>query len=128
MKVVFLSDDFPPQSFGGAGISTYDLARGMQKAGHEIFVITTCRKRELAGTSHADGLTIHTILSNYDPKWRWYISLNNKSTVVQVEALLSEIQPDIVHINNVHFYLSYHCFKLAKKYARGTVFTARDVM
>ncbi|MSU74468.1 hypothetical protein EXS57_01680 [Candidatus Kaiserbacteria bacterium] len=25
MKITFLSDDFPPQSFGGAGISTYEL-------------------------------------------------------------------------------------------------------
>src|SRR3989344_2974248 len=51
MRIVFLSDDFPPQSFGGAGISTYDLACGMKNAGHKVFVITTCRKESDAGES-----------------------------------------------------------------------------
>src|SRR3989344_117193 len=128
MKILFLSDDFPPQSFGGAGISTYDLARGMKKAGHEVFVITTCRKESESGELNYDGLKVFRIASNYPGRWRSYVSLYNKPVVRQVKKLLQRIRPDVVHANNIHFYLSYHALKLSKRYARVVVITFRDVM
>ncbi len=128
MKIVFLSDDFPPQSFGGAGISTYELARGMQRAGHKVFVITTCRDAADAKTLVYDGLTIHRIASNYHPRWRFYRNLWNVPAVRKVAVLLKEIRPDVVHANNIHYYLSYRCLKVAKRYAPAVVFTARDHM
>ena len=128
MKILFLSDDFPPQSFGGAGISTYELAEGMHKAGHAVYVITTCRKESGAGESSYKGLTVFKIASNYDGRWRWYVSLYNRPVVAKVKDLLNNIQPDVVHINNIHHYLSYHCFKIAKQGGAVVVFTARDVM
>jgi len=70
MKIVFLQDDFPPQSFGGAGFSTYELARGMRELGHEVYVITACRTSAEAGESTYDDLTVFTIVSNYAPRWR----------------------------------------------------------
>ncbi|HRZ30068.1 MAG TPA: glycosyltransferase family 4 protein [Candidatus Paceibacterota bacterium] len=128
MKIIFLSDDFPPQSFGGAGISTYDLAIGMKEAGHQVFVITTCRKKDEAGEFNFNGLEVFKIASNYPGKWRSYLSLYNPFVVWRVKELLKKIKPDVVHVNNVHFYLSYYCLKLAKKYSKVVVFTARDVM
>lgn len=128
MRIVFLSDDFPPQSFGGAGISTYDLAAGMKKAGHEVFVITTCRRVSEAGEVKYNGLTVFKIASDYPGKWRWYVSLCNWPVVRQVKKILSEIKPDIVHVNNIHFYLSYASIRAAKKYAKAVVWTGRDVM
>lgn len=128
MKIVFLSDDFPPQSFGGAGISTYELALGMKKTGQEVFAITTCRNKSEAGESDYNGITVFNIASNYDKRFRAYISINNRPVVRRVEEILKKIQPDVVHANNIHFYLSYRCLKTAKKYARTIVFTARDTM
>lgn len=128
MKIIFLSDDFPPQSFGGAGISSYELAAGMKKAGHQVYVITTCRKAEEAGESDYFGLGVFRIASDYPGRWRWYAGLNNPPAVRQVGELLKKIKPDIVHVNNVHFYLSYRSIKTARQYARAVVFTARDVM
>jgi glycosyltransferase involved in cell wall biosynthesis len=128
MKIVFLSDDFPPTSYGGAGISTFDLARGMNDAGHEVSVITTCRNKTDAGESEYEGLRVYKIASNYAPRWRAFVSLNNRPVVREVEKIFASIKPDVVHVNNVHFYLSYKCIKVAKKYARKVVFTARDVM
>lgn len=128
MKILFLSDDFPPQSFGGAGISTYDLAIGMKNTDHDVFIITTCRKESEAGETDYQGLKIFKIASDYSNKWRWYLSLYNRPVVSRVEEILKEIKPDVVHVNNIHFYLSYYCLKLAKKYSKAVVFTARDVM
>lgn len=128
MKILFLSDDFPPESFGGAGISTYELAVGMKTAGHEVFVVTTCRSRADAGASEHHGLKIFKIASDYPGKWRWYVSLNNRPVVQQVEVLLKNIAPDMVHVNNIHLYLSYRSIRVAKRYAKVVVWTARDVM
>lgn len=128
MKIVFLSDDFPPNSFGGAGISTFELAEGLHRAGHEVQVVTTSRKKEEAGTRDLNGLTVHTIYSSYPGEWRWYVSLYNPPTVRAVKKLFKEIQPDVVHAHNIHQYLSYACLPLARRYAKTVVWTARDVM
>lgn len=128
MRILFLSDDFPPQSFGGAGISTYELALGMRKAGHDVFVITTCRKESEAGESDYHGIKVFKIASDYHERWRAYVSLYNGPVVKRVEKLLKNIKPEVVHAHNIHFYLSYHCLKTAKRYAKAVVFTARDVM
>ncbi len=128
MKILFLQDDFPPQSFGGAGISTYELAIGMKNAGHEVFIITTCRSEADAGETEYHGLRIFKIASDYSLRWRFYVSLYNFPILRKVEVLLKEIKPDVVHANNIHLYLSYYCLKLAKQYARVVVFTARDTM
>lgn len=128
MKVLLLQDDFPPISFGGAGISTYELAIGMKKAGHEVFVITTVRNESEAGRAEYDGLTVFKIASDYHERWRAWRSLYNPPVVRQVERILKEIRPDVVHANNIHYHLSYHCLKVAKKYAQAVVLTFRDTM
>lgn len=128
MKIVFLHDNPPDQGFAGATISTYDLARGVAKLGHQVSVITTCREVREAGESDYHGLKVFKIASNYPGRWRAYLSLYNPSVVKQVEILLKKIKPDVVHAHNIHFYLSYHCLKIAKKYAKTVIFTARDVM
>lgn len=128
MKIVFLQDDFPPESFGGAGISTYELARGMKKAGHDVYVITTCRLEKDAGESDVDGLRVFKITSNYHQRWRSYRSLWNTPVTHVVKKILKRIRPDVVHINNVHMHLSFYCFLLARRYAQTVVFTARDTM
>ncbi|MBT6335009.1 MAG: glycosyltransferase family 4 protein, partial [Candidatus Magasanikbacteria bacterium] len=128
MKILFLQDDFPPQSFGGAGISTYDLAHGMKKAGHEIFVVTTCRKESDAGELDYQGLKVFRIVNNYSGRWRAYLSLYNRKSNYQLEELLKKIKPDVVHANNIHFYLSYHSLKVSKRYAKVVVITLRDAM
>ena len=128
MKILFLQDDFPPQSFGGAGISAYELALEMKKAGHEISVITTCRNQNEEGKTDYDGLTVFKIASNYSERWRWYLSLYNCGVVKKVEKILSELSPDVVHVHNIHTHLSYYSLKLAKRHARATVMTFRDVM
>lgn len=128
MKILFLQDDFPPQSFGGAGISTYELALKMKQLGHEVFVITTTRKESEMGESYYNGLKIYKIISNYHDRWREYVSLYNRQVIPTLTEILKNIHPDVIHINNVHSHLSYYSLKLAKKYSKAVIFTARDTM
>ncbi len=128
MKIIFLSGDFPPQSFGGAGISTYKIALGMKDVGHDVYAITTCREKMNAGFFEYNGIKVFRIQSNYNPRWRAWLSLYNPSVIREVKEIFKKVEPDVVHANNIHFHLSYHCLKIAKKYAKVVVWTARDVM
>jgi len=128
MKILILTDDFPPQAFGGAGFSSFCLAQGLKKAGHEIFVITTCQDKSGRGSEDYQGLKVFRIFANYHERWRAYLSLYNPQTVGRVREIIKEIEPDIVHVNNIHTYLSYYCLKIAKHYSKAVFLTARDVM
>lgn len=128
MKVVFLSDDFPPASFGGAGISTFEIAVEVKKAGHEVCIITTCRSAQDAGESEYEGLRVIKIASDYHERWRAWVSLYNPPVIREIKTLLKGLKPDVVHANNVHKYLSYHCLKVAKQNTKVVVWTARDAM
>jgi len=128
MKILILQDDFPPQTFGGAGRSTFDLAKGLQGAGHQVFVITACPKKADEGSVDYQGLKVFRIYTNFHKRWRAYLSLYNPQTVKKVKEIIVEMNPDIIHANNIHSYLSYYCFKIAKKLKKPVFFTARDVM
>lgn len=128
MKIVILSDDFPPRSFGGAGIIASTQAVELTKRGHDVSVITTVQDRTLEKTTTRDGVIIHEIYSNYSQRWRDYVSIYNPQTVSKVKKILKDIQPDIVHVHNVHIHLSYHVFSLAKSYSKGVFMTAHDSM
>lgn len=128
MEILILTDDFPPQSFGGAGISTHDLARGLQKAGHQVSVITTCQEKSNEAVSDEQGLKIFRIFADFHERWQPYLGLYNPQTARKVRGIIKEINPDIVHASNLHSYLSYHCLKIAKKIGKPVFLTARDTM
>jgi len=128
MKILILQDDFPPLAFGGAGYSTFYLACGLRKAGHQVFVITACQKKEDEGNIDYQGLKVFRIFSKYHERWRAYLSLYNPQVVKKFRAIIQEINPDVVHANNIHFHLSYHCLKIAKQYNKAVFLTARDIM
>lgn len=128
MKIIFLSDDFPPRSFGGAGIIAFNIAKNLQKRGHEVFVVTTTQDRSSEGESTYEGLKIFKIYSSYHPQWRAYLSIYNPRVVKKVHKIIRQISPDIVHAHNIHTHISYFSLKIARRYARGVFLTAHDAM
>lgn len=128
MRILILSDDFPPQSFGGAGFSTFYLSRGLQKAGHEVFVITVCQKKSGEGWSDYQGLKVFHVFADYHERWRAYLSLYNPRLAGRVKELIKDVNPDIVHAHNIHYYLSFHSLKSAKELGKPVFWTARDAM
>ena len=128
MKILFLSDDFPPDNFGGAGVVAYGLAKAIKKLGHDICVVSTTQDRSKEGNYVQDGLRIYKIYSRYHRRWRAYLSLYNPQTVKKVSKIISSIKPDVVHAHNIHYHLSYYCLKIAKKIGAKVFLTAHDVM
>lgn len=128
MKILFLSDEFPPNSLGGSGIVAYNLAKELKKSGHEIYILTTIRNKTEEKNIEFEGLKVYQIYSNYHERWRAWLSLYNPQTVLKVKNIIKEIKPDVINNHNVHQHLSYHCLKIAKKYAKAVFLTAHDVM
>lgn len=128
MKILFLSDDFPPNSLGGAGVVAYNLAKTIKELNHDVYVISTTQDKGKEGSSTQDGLKLHKIYSQYHRRWRAYLSLYNPQTVDKVKKIISDIKPDAVHVHNLHYHLSYHCLKIAKKSGAKVFLTAHDTM
>ena len=128
MKILILSDKFPPKSFGGAITIAFNLAKGLQVQGHKIFVITTVQDKDEVEKSEFANLNIFRIYINPYKYFKKWLTLYNPKAILEIKKIIQEIKPDIVHIHNIHQYLSYYCFKIAKKYAKAVFLTTHDVM
>jgi glycosyltransferase involved in cell wall biosynthesis len=127
MRIVILQDDFPPNSFGGAGVVALNAARELQKRGHDVLVVTTVRKGKEGETSY-QGVRVKTIASDYPLRFQAYVSLWNAPVVRKVKQILEEFKPDVVHAHNVHAYLSYGSLVAANKLGARVVLTCHDVI
>lgn len=128
MKIVVLQDDLPPYHVGGGGVIAYRLAKEFVRRGHEVIAITTVQDRAHAGSELVDGMKVVRLYSSYHPRLRAYKSLYNSAVLRDVERLLKQYAPDIVHVHNVHTHLSYYSLVLARRYGRKVVMTEHDAM
>ena len=128
MKILILSDFFPPEKRDGAGIAAYRLAKEFLNSGHKVSVITICDNKQNQGFSEYDGMKIYKICSNYDLRFRSYISLWNPKIVKKLEEIIKKINPDIVHAHNIHLRLSYKSLEIAKRNSARVFLTIHDLM
>ena len=112
MKVLILSDPFPPHAPGGAGAATYALCRGLARAGAEVTVISVHQERGQGVIRDDLEFPVYRVYSRYPLRWVAYLSLYNPMTLPHVARLLDELHPDVVHAHNVHVHLSYASLRL----------------
>lgn len=128
MKILFLSDDFPPGSRGGAEVNAFNLAQALRAKGHAVFVIAATQDKKQIGWREYEGLKIYRIYSSYHRFFTHYFAVYNPFMAREVERIMREIRPDIAHAHNIHAYISFYSLKLARRYARGVFLTAHDTM
>lgn len=128
MKILYLQDDFPPRSAGGAGVIALNLALEMKRRGEQVSVLTTVENKEEVGEEDQWGIKIFKIHSCYHERWRAYLSVYNPQTVRKINEIIKQIKPDVVHAHNIHYHLSYHSLKLAKASGAKVFLTAHDAM
>ncbi len=130
MKICILIDRIPPEGKGGAERVAVETARALTARGHSVTLITATAQDIPGGLreENVDGVRIISIYSRYPERWRAWRSLYNPGPVKIIRRLFAEIQPDIVHVHNVHYDLSYHVLKLAKEAGSRVFITAHDVM
>lgn len=128
MKIVILSDDFPPKSLGGAGLVAFMQAKELANRGHDISVITTFQEKGSDKKIDLEGMTVYRIHTNYNMFFRAYVSLFNLGTIFKIKNILKEIKPDVVHAHNVHQFLSYKVLDYAGQFSKKVFITFHDVM
>ncbi len=126
MKILILSDRIPPENKGGAEVIAWNLAKGLQSAGHEVQVIASTDKADFEDVR--EGIQTYHIHSQYPERFRAYVSLYNPQTLGKLKQLYERIQPDVVNAHNVHAHLSYSALSVAYRMGVQTVFSSHDVM
>lgn len=135
MKIAIISNLYPPYVIGGAEISTSILARSLQAMGNRVTVITVGPKEE---EIIENGVKIYR-LKNYNLYWKypqrekniirkgiWHLlDIYNPMYIRKIRQLLSEINPDIVHTNNLCG-ISVVAWKVAKQANYPVIHTLRD--
>lgn len=128
MKILILSDDFPPLAQGGAAAVAFNVARGLVNKGHDVSVITAVRNSKDAINYELDGIKVYPFELSYNEKWRAYLSLYNPRSSAFVKEIIKRIKPDVVHAHNIHNYISYNSLRIAKNNGAKVILTAHDCM
>lgn len=127
MRILFYCEIDNP----GVGSSTrqmYGLARELRRRGHKTAAVSAVREAADARPIEIEGMTVFRIHSDYNVRWRPWVSLHNKAMDRPLEAILAEWRPDVVHAHLVHTHIGYHALTQARAAGAAVVFTSHDSM
>lgn len=140
MKILIFNSVFFPTQIGGAEKSVLNLAVGLKKLGHEVFVVSVAE--EAIGIEKKitePGITCYYI-ENLNIYWPFHsnenIPLHHKITqkisdiynlkyLNPLRKIFKDVKPDIVHTNNLKG-ISVVAWKVAKEQNCRIVHTLRD--
>jgi hypothetical protein len=92
VKVALLTGDYPPYSGGGVGSLSYELARGLLRAGVDVIVIA--RSTRATHVTRREKYNVYYLASpSVPPKDVWYYTLR----MIDVRKILNEERPDVIH-------------------------------
>lgn len=92
MKVTLLTSDYPPYSGGGVGSLSYELARGLVRAGVDVVVIA--RSTRTTHVIRHEKYNVYYLASpSVPPKDVWHYTLR----MIDVRKILNEERPDVIH-------------------------------
>lgn len=128
MKILIITDTFPPESVGGAGQVAFDMAKGFSEIGHRVIILTTSRTQNTDEIS-PEGYKIIRIKFNYKIKFlRSYLSVYNPFLHRKVVNIVKKENPDVVHCHNLHEFFSFAAINWVKCTGAPVFLTAHDVM
>jgi glycosyltransferase involved in cell wall biosynthesis len=127
VRILFLNDLCDPR-IGSSIRLMYQEAEELRARGHETVVVSTTKRREEVGVTELAGSEVHRIHSDYPPRFRSWVSLNNRGVVAELRRILGRWKPDVVHSHLIHSNLSYASLTAAREAGAGVVFTAHDSM
>ena len=102
MRILMLTDYFPPHSGGGVEVVVDQLSRGMVERGHQVSVLTL-RTRGGARRESTGNLTISRLPAI---DLTGLIGVQFAASVHPIPALISELRtfkPDLIHVHNLFF-------------------------
>lgn len=102
MRVLFVLNTFPPFYTGGAEVSAYHTARGLQRAGVDVSILVLNHRQADAVDEWLtlDGLPVHRVHAPARPRSPLY-DLFDARLYRALAAELRRLAPDVVHVHNV---------------------------
>ncbi|ADN49869.1 glycosyltransferase family 4 protein [Vulcanisaeta distributa] len=99
MRIVLLTTDYPPYSGGGIGTFTYELSKGLETFGNEVFIIS---KKHMINYN-SQSLNEYFLTSPaIPPKDIWFYITRSYS----ITKLVKGLKPDVIHdVSGVTGYL-----------------------
>jgi glycosyltransferase involved in cell wall biosynthesis len=120
MKIALVSALFPPYAIGGAEKVAAELARALQLGGHQVDVVSTCRREDVSNHGYRvdewEGIRVWRVAPwnlywNFDKadqnpngliRAGWHmVDLWNPSVFHPLHQVLDQIQPDVVNTHNI---------------------------
>lgn len=127
MRILLLNDLHDPR-IGSSVRLMYQLGARLQALGHECALCSTTPRREEARPTEIEGLRVFRLWSDYPPRFRAWVSLDNPRVREPFARLVAEWKPEVVHSHLVHTHLSYASLTRARRSGAAVCFTAHDVM
>ncbi len=122
-----MNDLYDPR-IGSSIRQMYQQAARLRELGHEAAVLSTTPDAGQVGTEEILGTQVTKLHSDYNPRWRARVGMDNPGVRSGVRELLASWKPDIVHTHLIHTHLSYASLTAARGAGAAVVFTAHDVM
>jgi glycosyltransferase involved in cell wall biosynthesis len=92
VKVALLTKEYPPYSEGGIGSLSYELARGLLRAGIDVIVIA--RSTRTTHVVRREKYNVYYLASPpIPPKDVWHYTLR----MIDARKILNEERPDVIH-------------------------------
>lgn len=111
---------YPPDVSGAANFA-HRLGVGLAERGHDVHVICHSTNRK-SSTSVEDGVTVHRVGSYATPFHPTFRVVEPWRAARTSDQLLSEIQPDVVHVQS-HFFMGRALINAARRQRIGVVAT-----
>jgi glycosyltransferase involved in cell wall biosynthesis len=132
MRILVLSDTYPPVHRGGAGEVASLVAEGLAARGHEILVVTSGVALSGAPRTRPGTVTIATVASPVISVARRHLSVVHPLAMAGVWRLAQAFGPEAVHAHNVHERLSFASLFAARggasRHRVPLVLTAHDYL
>ena len=112
MRILLVSNLYPPHALGGAEIVASDIATGLKRLGHEVHVLTSSYGLTRPET---DGQVRRTLriappvhFDRRQPLWKqfgqllnYYRRYHNAANAKELRQTITTIQPDILFLNEI---------------------------
>jgi glycosyltransferase involved in cell wall biosynthesis len=131
MKLLFVSNGFPPRGQWGTEFYTHQLVLGLREAGHEVAVMHPVRdgaqpRYRLERAEGDRGIPVYLLHNPGDPSKRFESSYRDPVVEERFREVLDQWQPDLVHFTYLLWGLSIGLPRVAREAGVARVATLTD--
>jgi glycosyltransferase involved in cell wall biosynthesis len=129
MRILFVSNGFPPTAVGGVEVYTYEIARALRDRSHDVFVF--CRESNWNVDDYAllfdavDDIPVIRVVNDFKVSKSFECTYTDTRIEQIFEEQLKLIKPDIVHFQHL-IALSARLPAIVRRYRRPVVMTLHD--